>query len=88
MTKKGNEIGALLAKAKASTPANAALVDKIAKTQEDFEKVKKESAKRQDQLKKCLGDAQVREVVVVVVVVVVNILFPKVIFNGILVEVF
>ena len=59
MTKKGNEISALLAKAKSSTPANPALIAKIAATQEDFDQVKNDSAKRQDQLKKCLGDAQV-----------------------------
>ena len=59
LSKKGNEISALLAKAKASTPANAALIEKISAAAEEFDGVKKDSGKRQDQLKKCLGDAQV-----------------------------
>ena len=61
LSKKGNEITALLAKAKSSTPANAALLAKITAAADQFDAVKKDSAKRQDQLKKCLGDAQVSE---------------------------
>ena len=59
LSKKGNEISALLAKAKSSTPTNAALLEKITAAADEFDAVKKDSAKRQDQLKKCLGDAQV-----------------------------